>query len=188
MRLNTLLFAALCGLGLSCSSTTDEGETDLRLLEYSLAGVDGEAVPGALSSLPGLWIWKGGDGTVLTVAKGRLVCNADGTAEERYLFRLAEPGSAIWDPIWVNLDLTCEFSGPETVVFRYPFSGEHLVGTLGEGSDDCPFLFKKLPSPKSLRIGYAPKNSGAEFPAELAFSHSLLGNFEEKACGEDWWW
>jgi hypothetical protein len=185
MRLKRLIFAALCSFGWSCSSSTDEGAGYLQLLDYALAEVDGEAIPGPLSSLPGLWLWEGIDGTVLTVAKGELTCNANGTAEERYLFRLAQPGSAIWDPIRVKIDHTCELVGSGNVRFRDRDTGEVLDGTVMERFDGCTVISKKLPSVESLRRGYVSSNSEAPFPAELAFPSQLEGQFLDAECA-DW--
>jgi hypothetical protein len=182
MRMSARSLLALCGLFLSCSSTTDQGERDLRLLDYSLSEVDGAALPGPLSSLPGLVLWEGDDGSKLTVARGQLSCANDGTAEESYLFRLSRQGSAIWDPIWVNLDLTCELTGPESLRFRDRLTGEILDGAILERFDGCPVIAKELPSLESLRAGYAPANSGAEFPAELAFSGPARGDFLAVEC------
>ena len=182
MRRKGLSRVALCGLVLSCSSTTNVEERDLRLLDYSLSEVDGEALPGPLSSLPGLVIWEGDDGSKLTVANGHLSCAADGTAEEGYLFRLARQGSAVWDPIRVNLELTCELTGPRSVRFRNRLTGEVLEGKILERFDGCPVFEKRLPSLESLRIGYAPANSGAEFPAELEFSGPPRGDFLAVEC------
>lgn len=181
MRLSLLSLLALAGLVLSCSSTTDE-EKDLRLLEYSLSEVDGEALPGPASSLPGLVLWQGGDESKLTVAQGQLSCNADGTAVESYLFRLSSQGSASWEPIWVELELTCELTGPGSVAFRDPRTGERLDGTILERFDGCPVISKELPSVESLRSGYAPANSGAEFPAELDFGGPPRGDFLSVDC------
>lgn len=182
MRLKTLVLAGLCCFGWSCSSTTDEGEWDLRQLDYSLDAVDGEAVPGPLSSLPGLRIWEGNDGTILTVARGELACNPDGTAEELYLFRLAEPGSAIWDPIRVKIDVTCERFGSGSVRFRNRNTGETLDGTILERFDGCSVIEKALPSLISLKAGYSSANSGARFPAGVTFSGPTKGNFLEAQC------
>ena len=182
MRLLALSLVALCGLALSCSSTTDEGERDLRLLDYSLSEVDGEALPGPVSSLPGLVIWEGNDGSKLTVAQGQLRCAVGGTAAERYLFRLSRQGSAVWDPIEVNLDVTCELTGPGSLKFRDRQTGEVLDGTILERFDGCPVIAKELPSVESLRTGYAPTNSGAEFPADLEFSGSPRGDFQAVEC------
>ena len=182
MRLKVLSLVVLCGLVLSCSSPTDEGERDLRLLDYSLSELDGEALPGPLSSLPGLVLWEGDDGSKLAVAQGQLSCASDGAAEEAYLFRLSRQGSASWDPIWVNLELTCELTGPGWVRFRDRLTGEDLDGTILERFDGCPVLAKELPSVESLRFGYDPANSGAEFPAELEFSGPPRGDFQAVEC------
>ena len=182
MRLKVLALVALCGLVLSCSSSTDEGEKDPRLLDYSLSEVDGEALPGPVSSLPGLVLWEGDDGSKLTVAQGQLSCSADGTAEEGYLFRLSRQGSASWDPIWVNLELTCELTGLESLRFLDPLTGEGLEGTILERFDGCPVIVKELPSVESLRFGYTAANSGAEFPAELEFSGPPRGDFLAVEC------
>ncbi len=149
MRLKALSLVALYGLVLACSSTTDEGERDVRLLDYSLSEVDGEALPGSFSSLPGLVLWEGDDASKLTVAQGQFSCAADGTAEESYLFRLSRQGSASWDPIWVNLELTCELTGPGAVTVRYPLTDEGLEGTILERFDGCPVIAKELPSVES---------------------------------------
>jgi hypothetical protein len=182
MRLTALSFVALCGLALACSSATDEGEQDLRLLDYSLSEVDGESLPGAASSLPGLVLWEGEDGSKLTVAQGQLSCASDGTAEESYLFRLSMQGSAVWDPVRVNLDLTCELTGPTSVRFRDRLTGEVLDGTVQERFDGCPVMVKDLPDLESLRVGYDPANSGAEFPAWLELSSLPRGDFLAVEC------
>jgi len=177
-----LSLVALCAFAPGCSSATDEGMRDLRLLDYSLSEVDGEALPGPLSSLPGLVIWEGGDGSKLTVAQGQLKCAADGTAEEGYLFRLSRQGSAVWHPIWVNLDLTCELTGPGSVRFRDGLTGEVLDGTILERFDGCPVIEKELPSVESLRTGYVPGSSGAEFPAGLELPGPPRGDFLAVEC------
>ena len=182
MRNKILTLVALCGLVQSCSSTTDEGEKDLRLLDYSLSEVDGEALPGPISSLPGLVLWEGDDGSKLTVAQGQFSCAGDGTAEEGYLFRLSRQGSASWDAIWVNLELTCELTGPGAVRVRNPLTGEALDGTILERFDGCPVIAKELPSVESLRSGYASANSGAEFPPDLEFSSPPRGQFLAAEC------
>jgi hypothetical protein len=182
MQLKALSFVALCGLTSACSSTTDEGERDLRLLDYSLSEVDGEFLPGPASSLPGLMLWEGEDGSKLTVAQGELSCSANGTAEESYLFRLSIQGSSVWDPIRVNLDLTCELTGPRSVRFRNPTTGEVFEGTVMERFDGCPVMAKELPELESLKIGYDPANSGTEFPAWLEFSDSPRGDFLAVEC------
>jgi len=173
---------ALCSLALSCSSTTAGEEWDQNPLDYSLSEVDGDALPRPLSSLPGLLIWEGDDDTKLTVAKGELSCAAGGTAAERYLFRLSWKGSAIWDPIWVNLDVTCESTGPGSMRFRDGLTGEVLDGTILERFDGCPVIEKNLPSVESLRAGYAPANSGADFPAGWEFSGPARGQFVATEC------
>jgi hypothetical protein len=186
MRLKTLLLVALCTLGFSCSSTSDVEEGDARFFGYALTGVDGLAVPGPLSSLPGLVLWEGEGRTMLTVWRGQVVCNEDGTAEESYGFRLSVGGSEVWDPIMVELDLTCEFADPGFVTFRNPATGEVLNGTLQEGFEGCPALAKGIPSVQSLRAGYRPSTSQAEFPADLEFSGPLNGEFRQKTCSGMW--
>lgn len=186
MRLKTLFLVAFWMLGSSCSSTTEPEERDARFLAYSLTGVDGQAVPGPLSSLPGLLIWEGEGGAKLTVWEGQVVCNDDGTAEESYGFRLSVGGSAVWEPIIVELDLTCEFADPGLVTFRNPATGEVLDGTLQEGFEGCPALAKGIPSPQSLRRGYRPSMSQAELPAELEFSGPLNGDFRQTTCSGMW--
>ncbi len=182
MRLKALWPVLLGSLSLSCSSATDEGERDLRLLDYSLSEVDGEVLPGPASSLPGLVLWEGDDGSKLSVAHGQLSCAENGTAEEGYLFRLSKQGSAVWDPIWVNLDLTCELTGPGSVRFRDNRTGEVLDGKILERFDGCPVIEKGLPSMESLRAGYASAESGAEFPIVLEFSDPLRGDFLAVEC------
>lgn len=182
MRLKTLFLLALCTLVSSCSSTTDVEERDARFFSYALTGVDGWAVPGPLSSLPGLLLWEGEGGTKLTVWQGQVVCNEDGTAEESYGFRLSVGGSEVWDPIMVELDLTCEFADPGFVTFQNPATGEVLSGTLQEGFEGCPALAKGIPSLESLRSGYRAAMSQAEFPPELDFSGPLNGEFRQKTC------
>jgi hypothetical protein len=182
MHLKALSFVALSSLVPACSSATDEGERDLRLLDYSLSEVDGESLPVAASSLPGLVLWEGEDGSKLTVAQGWLSCAADGTAEEGYLFRLNMPGSAVWDPIRVNLDLTCELARPRLVRFRDRVTGEVLDGTVLERVDGCPVMAKELPNLESLRGGYDAASSGAEFPAWLELSDLPRGDFLAVEC------
>lgn len=182
MRVKTLSLVAVCCLALSCSSTTDEGQRDLTLLEYSLFEVDGAALPGPLSSLPGLVIWEGEDGSKLAVAEGQLRCAANGIAEESYLFRLSSLGSAVWDPIRVNLDLTCELTGPEALRFRDPSTGEVLDGTILARFDGCPVVSKEFPNVETLRTGFVPANSGAEFPTEMDLSDSPRGDFQAVEC------
>lgn len=182
MRPKTLLSVAFCTLGTSCLSSTDVGEGDARFFTYALTTVDGGVVPGPISSLPGLLLWEGEDGTMLTVWQGEVVCNGDGTAKESYGFRLSVAGSGIWHPIMVELHLTCESGGPGLVTFRNPATGEVLTGILQEGFEGCPVLAKEIPSPTSLRAGYRPSMSGAEFPSRLEFSGPLKGEFREKAC------
>jgi hypothetical protein len=186
MRRRTLFFLALCTLGSSCSSTSDVEEQDARFLSYALTGVDGGAVPGPFSSLPGLLLWEGESGTKLTVWQGQVVCNEDGTAQESYGFRLSVGGSEVWDPIMVELDLTCEFADPGLVTFRNPGTGEVLNGTLQEGFEGCPALAKGIPSVQSLRAGYRPSMSQAEFPADLELSGPLNGEFRQKSCSGMW--
>jgi hypothetical protein len=182
MRPTTLFLLALCILGLSCSSTNDLGEGDARFMDYSLTGVNGEAVPGPLSSLPGLLIWEGENGTKLTVWRGQVVCNEDGSAKESYGFRLSVEGSAVWDPIVVELDLACDFAGPGPVAFRNPTTGEVSYGTLQEGFDGCPALAKDIPSVQSLRAGYLPSQSQIQFPSQLELSGTLNGEFRLHSC------
>jgi hypothetical protein len=182
MRRKALILLTLPALFLSCASPTDEGNWELRSLDYSLSEVEGEALPGPLSSLPGLVLWEGDDGSTLTVASGGVSCAADGSAEERYLFRLSEQGSEVWDPIWVNLHVTCEPTGDGSVRFLDGRTGEVLDGAIMERFDGCPVIQKPLPSLESLRAGYAPANSGAAFPAELDLSGPLRGDFVESEC------
>jgi len=183
MRMKTLFaLAALCCFGLACSSSTDEGMRDIRLLDYALVEVGGESVPGPLSSLPGLWLWEGNDGTVVTVAKGGVACDDDGTAEESYLFRRAEPGSAIWDPIWVNIDLTCETVSPGSIRFRNPDTGEVTFGSITEDLQGCVTLSKAFPSVEALKIGYLSADSEASFPSGMGISGSPAGIYLESRC------
>ena len=67
MRLKALFLAAVCAPGLSCSSVSEVETPEARFLDYSLAFVDGHALPGPASSLPGLLLWEGGDGSMLAV-------------------------------------------------------------------------------------------------------------------------
>lgn len=181
-RMKSLCLVAAGSLVLACSTTTDPEEPDLRHLDYSLSEVDGSALPGLASSLPGLPIWEGEDGSILTVARGALSCSADGSAEEIYLFRLSRQGSAVWDPIWVDLSLTCETTGPGSVQFRDSRMDEVIAATIQERFDGCPVIVKDLPSLESLKAGYAPGNSGAEFPAGLEFESTLRGDFLAEEC------
>jgi hypothetical protein len=182
MRRKALFLLALFCLCSSCASPTDEGERDLRFIDYSLSEVEGEALPGPASSLPGLVLWEGDDGSKLTVANGGVSCAADGTAEERYLFRLSRQGSEVWDPIRVSLDVTCEPAGSGTVNFTDGRTGEVLAGAIMERFDGCPVIQKPLPSMESLRAGYDAAGSGADFPAELELTGSLRGDFVKTEC------
>lgn len=182
MRLKALFLAGLCGLGLSCSDLTYGGEGDLSYLGYSLASVDGDAIPDLLSSLPGPAVWEGSDGSKLSMWQGQVACNEDGTAEERYGFRLNLAGSDVWDLISVAIDLTCEETGSGSVRFQDLETGEVLSGSVHEGSDGCGYLVKKLPNVESLRAGYMASESQTEFPAELEFSNPLQGSFREVNC------
>jgi hypothetical protein len=155
---------------------------DLGLLDYSLSEVDGEPLPGPASSLPGLILWEGDDGSKLTVAQGALSCAANGIAEEGYLFRLSRQGSAVWDPIWVNLEVSCEITGQGSVRFRDRSTGEVRDGAILERFDGCPVIAIELPSVKSLRAGYAHAHSGAGFPVGLKFSSPLSGDFLAVEC------
>lgn len=85
-------------------------------------------------------------GSRLTVRQGRVVCQRDGTAEESHEFRLSVAGSAVWDAIIVEADLSREFTGSGIVTFRDPSAGEFLHGTPQERFEGCPALAKGLPS------------------------------------------
>lgn len=183
MNVRMLSLLTVCIVLPACTSAVDlELESDLRHQDYSLSEVDGSALPGMLSSLPGLRIWEGADGSILTVARGGLSCSANGTAEEIYLFRLGHQNSAIWEPIWVNLSVRCQTIGPGSVRFRDSRTGEVLVGDLMERFDGCPVIVKNLPSLESLRAGYVGSESEAEFPASLEFSGSQRGQFIAPSC------
>jgi hypothetical protein len=127
-------------------------------------------------------IWAGDDGSIVTVAQGQLSCSANGTAEESYLFRLSDQGSEVWDPIWVDLSLTCDATEAGAVLFQDSETGEVLDGNLMERFDGCPVIVKNLPSIESLRAGYTPANSGAEFPDDFDFSGSRTGQFLSAEC------
>jgi hypothetical protein len=182
MRLTRLFLLALCTVGWSCGSATGVEERDASLTGYSLLLVDGQAVPTLFSSLPGLLVWEGENGTKLALWQGQVVCNEDGTAEERYGFRLSTEGSEVWDPIMVELDLTCEFDGTGLVTFRYPATGEVQEGAFLEGFEGCPALTKEIPTVETLRSGYRPSMSQAEFPEELEFPAPLNGEFRLATC------
>lgn len=182
MRRTTLLVLTVCPLFVACSSTSDVDNPEARPLDFSLASVDGQALPGLASSLPGLPLWEGSDASMLTVWRGEVVCHADGTAQGSFGFRLSAHGSEVWDPIVVELDLTCESTAPELVTFRDPATGEVLNGTLHEGSEGCPGLSMGIPSVRSLRAGYRPSLSKADLPAGLDFSGPMSGEFREKEC------
>lgn len=182
MRTKSLLLVVFLAFGLSCSSITNMGEVWDMSPDYSLTTLDGSALPGPASSLPGLLIWEGEDGTQLTVWRGQVSCNEDGSGAENFGFRLSSKGSAIWDPIVVSIDLTCESAGGNQITFRNVDTGEVLHGTLQEGFEGCPVLAKALPSVQSLRAGYVSSGSGASFPAELEFSGALNGEYREHSC------
>jgi hypothetical protein len=146
--------------------------------------VNGQGVPGPLSSLPGLLLWEGEGGTKVALWQGEVVCNEDGTAEESYGFRLSVDGSEVWNPIMVKLDLTCELEAPGGVTFRNSATGEVMSGTFQEGFEGCPALAKGIPSVQSLRVGYRPSASEAAFPANLEFSGPLNGEFRLQSCLE----
>ena len=181
MRKNALFLAGLCGLGLSCSSSTDVGEWDGSPLNYVLADVDGMEVPDMLSSWPGPVVWEGGGGKLLAMRKGQLVCNDGGSGQERYGFFLSTDGLT-WDLISVEIDLTCEVDGTGSVRFRYRGTGEVLSGAIQEDSDGCSVLAKRLPSLKSLRRGYKPSESRTGFPAALDLFGPVQGTFQQMNC------
>ena len=181
MRKKALFLAGLCGLGLSCSSATDVGEWDGRLLDYSLVDVNGMEVPNSFSSWPGPVVWEGGDGLKLAMRSGQLVCDENGSAEESYGFFLSTDG-VTWDFISVEIELTCGLDASGTVMFRDRDTWEVLSGSFQEDSDGCSVLVKSLPSLESLRAGYKPSESRTGFPAALDLFGPVQGTFQEMDC------
>jgi hypothetical protein len=119
---------------------------------------------------------------MLTVANGGLSCADDGTARETYLFRLSDKGSEVWDPIQVEIQLTCERLESGLVRFLNSQTGEALLGTPAERLDGCPAMEKDLPSMESLRAGFVSEDSQADFPAELELSGQRRGDFLGTEC------
>jgi len=189
MRVSLLILALLAGVLLSCNSPTDnvEEEKDPRISKlYQLF-----SLPGGLVTLgtDSPHLWEGEDEADFTFYGGFLNCLNTSTSEKIswHLFEPPEPETGmvyIRASGSVTIEATCELVGQNSILFRYPSTGEEITANVREGPNACWYLDKVLPSEGTLRTGIV---DGDEIPDYVSLPEPMpVGTFRELFCDVSW--
>lgn len=191
MRALLLLLVLLFSVLLSCKSplgNEKEEEKDPRTsIRFDLYSLPGGLVSQGNDS-PRLW--EGEDGARFVVHGGFLDCFAPPTAFEKLFWTLYEPPDPETSMVYVRANgsvtvrATCELTGQDGIVFKYPDTGETVASRAWEDSGGCWHLDKRLPSEEALRLG---TGEGDEIPSYVVFPDPLpIGTFRDGWCDVTW--